>query len=150
MLITHEVLILNTGEKEEKINNPQAVRAVGTANATNRLPIIIPCHRVIGKNGSLTGFGGGLATNLGTNVINQVGTVSFFVNGPSQQTNSSVINSLRCTNPIAAIGGANPPNVEEVRNILRTMLCRNLINKAEGQEMRERKKAREKDEYLNK
>ena len=60
--------------------------------------------------------GGGLATNLGVNVINQVGTVSFFVNGPSQQTNSSVINSLRCTNPIAAIGGANPPNVEEVRN----------------------------------
>jgi len=60
--------------------------------------------------------GGGLATNLGVNVINQVGTVSFFVNGPSQQTNSSVINSLRCTNPIAAIGGANAPNVEEVRN----------------------------------
>lgn len=60
--------------------------------------------------------GGGLATNLGTNVINQVGTVSFFVNGPSQTTNTSVINSLRCTNPIAAIGGANVPNVEEIRN----------------------------------
>lgn len=60
--------------------------------------------------------GGGLATNLGTNVINQVGTVSFFVNGPSQTTNSAVINSLRCTNTIAAIGGANVPNVEEVRN----------------------------------
>jgi len=60
--------------------------------------------------------GGGLATNLGTNVINQVGTVSFFVNGPSQTINSSVINSLRCTNVTAAIGGANSPNVEEVRN----------------------------------
>lgn len=60
--------------------------------------------------------GGGLATNLGTNVINQVGTVSFFVNGPSQTINSSVINSLRCTNVSAAIGGANAPNTEEVRN----------------------------------
>jgi hypothetical protein len=47
--------------------------------------------------------GGGLATNLGTNVINQVGTVSFFVNGPSQTTNTSVINSLRCTNPICLL-----------------------------------------------
>ena len=60
--------------------------------------------------------GGGLATNLGTNVINQVGTVSFFVNGPSQTINSSVINSLRCTNVTAAIGGSNAPNTEEVRN----------------------------------
>ena len=42
------------------IANPAAVRAVGMANATNPLPIIIPCHRIIGKNGSLTGFGGGL------------------------------------------------------------------------------------------
>ncbi len=60
--------------------------------------------------------GGGLGTNLGTNVINQVGTVSFFVNGPSQTINSSVINSLRCTNVTAAIGGSNAPNTEEVRN----------------------------------
>lgn len=43
-----------------KINSPKAVRAVGMANATNKLPIIIPCHRVIGKNGNLTGFGGGM------------------------------------------------------------------------------------------
>jgi hypothetical protein len=60
--------------------------------------------------------GGGLATNLGTNVINQVGTVTFFVNGPSQNINNSVIQSLRCNNVTAAIGGANPPSVEEVRN----------------------------------
>ena len=60
--------------------------------------------------------GGGLATNLGTNVINQIGTVSFFVNGPSESTNSSVVNSLRCTNVTAAIGGAGVPSVEEVRN----------------------------------
>jgi hypothetical protein len=60
--------------------------------------------------------GGGLSSNLGTNVINQVGTVSFFVNGPSESTNSSVVNSLRCNNVTAAIGGAGVPSLEEVRN----------------------------------
>ena len=60
--------------------------------------------------------GGGLATNLGTNVINQIGTVSFFVNGPSEQTNSAVVNSLRCNNVTAAVGGAGVPSLEEVRN----------------------------------
>jgi methylated-DNA-[protein]-cysteine S-methyltransferase len=44
----------------QQLQNPAAVRAVAMANARNNLPIIIPCHRVIGKNGSLTGFGGGL------------------------------------------------------------------------------------------
>jgi len=42
------------------LDNPKASRAVGTANGNNPIPIIIPCHRVIGSNGSLTGFGGGL------------------------------------------------------------------------------------------
>ena len=60
--------------------------------------------------------GGGLNTNLGTNIINQVGTVSFFVNGPSDNTNTAVINSLRANNVTAAIGGANMPTTEEVRN----------------------------------
>ena len=60
--------------------------------------------------------GGGLATNLGTNVITQIGTVSFYVNGPSESTNSSVVNSLRCTNVTAAIGGAGIPSLEEIRN----------------------------------
>jgi hypothetical protein len=60
--------------------------------------------------------GGGLATNLGTNVINQVGTVSFFVNGPSETTNSAVVNSLRCVNVTAAVGGAGIPSLEEIRN----------------------------------
>jgi len=45
----------------QRIGRPQAVRAVGAANGRNPLPIVIPCHRVIGKDGSLTGFGGGLA-----------------------------------------------------------------------------------------
>ena len=60
--------------------------------------------------------GGGLATNLGTNVINQIGTVSFFVNGPSETTNSAVVNSLRCVNVTAAVGGAGIPSLEEIRN----------------------------------
>ena len=42
------------------VGRPKAVRAVGAANGRNPLPIVIPCHRVIGTNGSLTGFGGGL------------------------------------------------------------------------------------------
>ena len=45
----------------EMIGRPRAVRAVGAANGANPLPILVPCHRVIGANGSLTGFGGGLA-----------------------------------------------------------------------------------------
>jgi len=43
------------------LHNPRAVRAVGAANGRNPLPIVVPCHRVIGANGSLTGFAGGLA-----------------------------------------------------------------------------------------
>jgi methylated-DNA-[protein]-cysteine S-methyltransferase len=44
----------------KQIGRPKAVRAVGAANGRNPLPIVIPCHRVIGADGSLTGFGGGL------------------------------------------------------------------------------------------
>lgn len=62
--------------------------------------------------------GGGLATNIGVNVINQVGNVSFFVNGPSETTNTSVVNSLSCNNVTAAIGGAGLPTLEEVRNFV--------------------------------
>ena len=43
------------------IGNPRAALAVGGANGSNPLPIVVPCHRVIGSDGSLTGFGGGLA-----------------------------------------------------------------------------------------
>jgi methylated-DNA-[protein]-cysteine S-methyltransferase len=45
-----------------RIGNPKAVRAVGLANGANPIAIVVPCHRVIGSNGSLTGFGGGLPT----------------------------------------------------------------------------------------
>jgi len=44
----------------ERIGHPRAYRAVGAANRANPIPIIVPCHRVIGRDGSLTGYGGGL------------------------------------------------------------------------------------------
>jgi methylated-DNA-[protein]-cysteine S-methyltransferase len=49
-------------ELARRVGRPSASRAVGAANGANPLPIVVPCHRVIGKNGSLTGFGGGLDT----------------------------------------------------------------------------------------
>ena len=49
-------------ELATRVGSPKAVRAVGAANGRNPLPIVLPCHRVIGSNGSLTGFGGGLPT----------------------------------------------------------------------------------------
>ena len=48
------------GELTARLGRPRASRAVGAANGRNPIPIVIPCHRVIGANGSLTGFGGGL------------------------------------------------------------------------------------------
>lgn len=62
--------------------------------------------------------GGGANSNIGVNVITQIGTVSFFVNGPSQSINTTVVNSLSCNNVTAAIGGANFPTMEEVRNLV--------------------------------
>jgi methylated-DNA-[protein]-cysteine S-methyltransferase len=50
------------GEIARRLGNEKAVRAVGLANGSNPISIIIPCHRVIGSNGSLVGYGGGLAT----------------------------------------------------------------------------------------
>ena len=48
------------GELAQRAGNPKASRAVGAANGKNPIPIIIPCHRVIGSNGKLTGYAGGL------------------------------------------------------------------------------------------
>ena len=47
-------------ELAQRIGRPTAVRAVGLANGSNPVGIVVPCHRVIGSNGSLTGFGGGI------------------------------------------------------------------------------------------
>jgi methylated-DNA-[protein]-cysteine S-methyltransferase len=49
------------GQLAEKVGNPKACRAVGLANGRNPIPLVLPCHRVIGSNGSLTGYGGGLS-----------------------------------------------------------------------------------------
>lgn len=51
---------ISYGELARRIGNSKAARAVGLANGSNPIPIVIPCHRVIGSNGKLTGYGGGL------------------------------------------------------------------------------------------
>ena len=53
---------ISYGTLARRVGDPLAARAVGAANGRNPLPIVVPCHRVIGANGSLTGFGGGIAT----------------------------------------------------------------------------------------
>jgi methylated-DNA-[protein]-cysteine S-methyltransferase len=51
---------ISYGELARRVGNPAASRAVGLANGRNPIPIVIPCHRVIGSSGKLTGYGGGL------------------------------------------------------------------------------------------
>jgi methylated-DNA-[protein]-cysteine S-methyltransferase len=51
---------ISYGELARRLGNPKAARAVGAANGDNPISIIIPCHRVIGSNGKLTGYGGGI------------------------------------------------------------------------------------------
>jgi methylated-DNA-[protein]-cysteine S-methyltransferase len=51
---------ISYGELARRIGQPTAARAVGLANGSNPLPLVVPCHRVIGADGSLTGFGGGI------------------------------------------------------------------------------------------
>ena len=53
---------ISYGELAARIGKPTASRAVGAANGRNPLPVVVPCHRVIGSDGRLTGFGGGLPT----------------------------------------------------------------------------------------
>jgi methylated-DNA-[protein]-cysteine S-methyltransferase len=52
---------ISYGEQARRLGRPRAVRAVGAANGRNPLPIVLPCHRLVGADGSLVGFGGGLA-----------------------------------------------------------------------------------------
>ncbi|MRX73301.1 methylated-DNA--[protein]-cysteine S-methyltransferase [Bacillus lacus] len=59
----------NYGQIAEEVGSPKAVRAIGQANRRNSLPIIVPCHRVIGKNQSLTGYAGS-RTNLKELLLN--------------------------------------------------------------------------------
>jgi methylated-DNA-[protein]-cysteine S-methyltransferase len=53
---------ISYAELARRVGNPKAVRAVGLANGANPISILIPCHRVIGSNGTLVGYGGGLST----------------------------------------------------------------------------------------
>ncbi|MDO4904265.1 MAG: methylated-DNA--[protein]-cysteine S-methyltransferase [Lautropia sp.] len=68
----------------EHIGNPKAARAVGAANGRNPIPIIIPCHRVVGADGSLTGFGGGLPTKTALLQLEslQLALCAGYVTGP--------------------------------------------------------------------
>ncbi len=52
--------VMSYGELARQLGNPAAVRAVGTTNSLNPISIVLPCHRVIGANGNLTGYAGGL------------------------------------------------------------------------------------------
>jgi methylated-DNA-[protein]-cysteine S-methyltransferase len=56
--------VVSYGELAQQLNNPKAVRAVGGANGRNPISIIVPCHRVIGTNGTLTGYAGGVERKL--------------------------------------------------------------------------------------
>ena len=62
--------------------------------------------------------GGGKETNLGVNIINSVDSLEFIVNGKNTTTNTQVINSLRVTNITPAVGGADQPTIEEIRNMV--------------------------------
>lgn len=62
--------------------------------------------------------GGGTTSNIGVNTINQIGNVNFAINGPSQNISQNVLQSLRCNNVTAAIGGGDLPTTEEVRNMV--------------------------------
>ena len=64
--VLEETMAIPAGETRtygwiaEKVGSPRAARAVGRVMATNPLPLVVPCHRVVGHNGNLTGYGGGL------------------------------------------------------------------------------------------
>ena|SRR5690349_23159377 len=66
LAVWNELLKIGYGETityaelARRIGKPSAVRAVGAANGANPIPVIVPCHRVIGSNGTLTGYGGGI------------------------------------------------------------------------------------------
>jgi methylated-DNA-[protein]-cysteine S-methyltransferase len=67
------------GDLATRVGNPKACRAVGLANGRNPIPLVLPCHRVIGANGSLTGYGGGL--ELKKRLLDHERTVAHPVSG---------------------------------------------------------------------
>ena len=71
-------LTISYCELASRIGNPKAMRAVGLANGQNPISIIVPCHRVIGANGTLTGYGGGLERKRWLLDFERDGTRGFF------------------------------------------------------------------------
>ena len=61
------------GQIARELGRPERARAVGGANARNPLPIVVPCHRVVGSDGSLTGYGGGLEAKRALLALEQGG-----------------------------------------------------------------------------
>ncbi len=73
------------GELARQLGHPQGARAVGLANGANPLPIIVPCHRVIGADGSLTGFGGGLPIKRALLALEGAACVADLFSGSARQ-----------------------------------------------------------------
>jgi methylated-DNA-[protein]-cysteine S-methyltransferase len=84
---------ISYGELAKRIGSPKASRAVGAANRSNPIPIVIPCHRVIGSNGKLTGFGGGLPTKQALLALEGIEIQPAM--GPSPEESAATIRSLR-------------------------------------------------------
>jgi len=104
------------GEIAKSIGRPTAVRAVGAANGQNPIPIIVPCHRVIGANGTLTGFGGGLPTKQYLLELEQGQAKLRLRSAPARATRSDRIprGSPRCVAPDRArVESARPPEKAE-------------------------------------
>jgi len=80
------------GDIARRIGKPKAVRAVGAANGANPISIVVPCHRVIGADGSLTGYGGGLPRKQKLLALEQVsvGQEDLFQGTPAQRSPSAV------------------------------------------------------------
>ena len=88
---------ISYGELAKRVGNPKASRAVGSANGKNRIPIVIPCHRVIAGDGGLGGFGGGLTTKEKLLALEgqEAGTgARYAVIGPSPRESAVTICSL--------------------------------------------------------
>jgi methylated-DNA-[protein]-cysteine S-methyltransferase len=64
------------GSLAARLGRPGAARAVGRANATNPIPVVIPCHRVVGRGGALTGYAGGLEAKRALLALEGVGAAS--------------------------------------------------------------------------
>ncbi len=82
------------GDIARQIGRPQAFRAVGMANHDNPIPIIVPCHRVLGANGTLTGYGGGLGTK---EKLLRLEGASFRLPRSQAQSEDHAANNIRST-----------------------------------------------------